>query len=223
MTDASDEPPDFEPIELCKQDVDPSVLSSLTGAQAHRIRAVPLRRDGDRLVVAADEPAELIERALELLTGCAIDLRRAPARAIEKALARHYPDPAYPETTEAEARLRGVLRHGELIGFEVVYGNVGSAILARCDRVRVRRPWRVAIGRRDGGGASEVIEVDETADGEALFTGQHDMLDGLGASFRRLGERVYHVPLRFFGDRIYEVAVDVRKDEILLDINPPPA
>ena len=57
--------------------------------------------------------------------------------------------------------------------------------------------------------------------GEGLFTGQRDMLDKLGESLRDIDEHIYHIPLRFFGDRIYEVAVDVQPDEVVLDIEEP--
>ena len=90
----------YRPIDVQTEPQDPTVLRALTGAQAHRIRAVPLSMRDDTLLVAADEPAELLERALELLTGQQIELRAATSDAIDQALARLYPEPIFPETTE---------------------------------------------------------------------------------------------------------------------------
>ncbi len=81
----------IEYVKLTEMDLQPSVLRSMPGSVARMYGAVPIRQDGNTVVVAVLDPfnPRLVEE-LSFVLGKDVQLAVAPAKQIEDALNRYY-------------------------------------------------------------------------------------------------------------------------------------
>ncbi len=92
-------------IDLAKQDPDPIAASALDSAVARRLEVVPVRYEGDRLVLAmvSPDPAALDEVAAH--TGIAVEAVLAPKAAILRAIATVYGAAEERKTSKGHVRI----------------------------------------------------------------------------------------------------------------------
>ena len=87
--------------------------------------------------------------------------------------------------------------------------------------MRIRRPWRVTLESREDPDA-EPIADETSADGGGdlltLYRGFRGMLRGLAEELQDTDEAHLDIPLIFFGDRVYNCAVYLPDDEIVIDV-----
>lgn len=215
---SADQPQDIRSTEMSRE-----ARSKLTAAQAVRMRVVPVNIENGTLVFGVNEPspAPLLQRAVEIVAGMPARSVRVTAQSLDWALAEHYPNPVYPTESFRAVQVQGILQLKKLMGFELMFSTVGSAILAGRTRVRIRRPWRVTLESREDPNA-EPIADETSADGggdlPTLYRGFRGMLRGLAEELQDTDEAHLDIPLIFFGDRVYNCAVYLPDDEIVIDV-----
>jgi type IV pilus assembly protein PilB len=94
--------------------IPPEILERLPAADARRLRAVPVRTEGNVLVIATSHPDDLqLEQKLSILCGSEIDFIVSPPEAIEEVLKRYDSGHKALEEVSAEFGLAIVRETGE--------------------------------------------------------------------------------------------------------------
>lgn len=215
MTSPGAEP---EPLDLKSVTINQTAVRRLSAAQAHRLRAIAFAiRDG-QLVLGSDEPDPILAQAARFLTGLDACVRPVTTDSLRWALERYYPDPRYPDAGQHVEALRESLHRKGLLGIDVLVGLVGEAILAGRDRLRISLPWTVQLELREQPDAVPVVLANAVEDREGFYRQFARLLGHAVAETtdRQGGDNT--IPLVFFGDRVYRVAVALYEDEILIDL-----
>ena len=100
-------------IDLDEHSLDSSLASVVSARYARRHRALPITRDGDRIVVAMDDPTDVeVVAELRACTGQRIDVVVATTDALDRAFSRVYGD----RGDESESRPPGHAENGRAAG-----------------------------------------------------------------------------------------------------------